>query len=395
MARPHYRNVPLLGGDVAQFRRKIQAAHSSFQNWGVFGTSRWTAPIGSGSNFIPPLNRMLFEKFGMPAATPWSDFAWSGNTTFINTGAGNDSGSILSNSHKLPGLDGRVTNATSLGPLQTYAYGGVNDSEVGKGYRYFDPTTGTIVWDVIVQKSTTGPTDLRITEKTGTVPRSFTGTTQQQDISSGLLLDADDTTLVLRTTPPLTYSASEPLWNIYIQGWDGAAVQTGLQAICSRLRDTARQNGVAMTPLSEGGYRPSSVLANHANAGAMLNLMGPWDVLYIAMGANDTDVDQFKTDTQALMTALRGSSWVNDANQFIVLISDPPRFDLNSTQEADYNQQAAVLLELANENGNTGFMNLAREFSPLDSSFFTDQVHFTEDGSVSMASAFGRLLDKA
>lgn len=127
----------------------------------------------------------------------------------------------------------------------------------------------------------------------------------------------------------------------------------------------------------------------------MLAALGPWDALIIHTGANDAyggvTADAFKTNLQTLIDAIRSAAWLNNPNQKFILITEAYYANGLPHYDAEFDQYAGVMAELAMADPNIMAINSRRWSEELGfnkanfRSYLMDDVHYTPLGAQTMA----------
>jgi len=148
-------------------------------------------------------------------------------------------------------------------------------------------------------------------------------------VDSGILSGLDGPLRIVRVSTEVVMNPSpdaRPFSNMLIQSADPNAPvhMCGL-----RWRRAHDPGGIAVTPISEGGYRSFSYLRNHSEAGPMLDAAGPWQAVMFQFGTNDAGAElapsTFRRNTLDLIEALRSEAWLNDPDLLVLLVSEYPR----------------------------------------------------------------------
>ncbi len=123
----------------------------------------------------------------------------------------------------------------------------------------------------------------------------------------------------------------------------------------------AKQFGVVVDNFGAGGATVDSWLSTYSNAAETMKAMGPWDIVFINLAAND-NADANSQVYQDNMTAL--ISWVRtrlaDSNVPIVLSTDGYRTHASTPIETVYQEIPGRAYELANDLRNVMACNMQR-----------------------------------
>ena len=401
-----YQNVPLFAGDITQLKTLFAEATTSFKDVLIFGDSQETAPGGFGSVFIPAINLEAFKRFGAPAKTPWySLFSFDELQTYCIGAVIAEAPLLAETVNDPPSVVVKEMTGTGLGPLACLIPdGGINTTLTELGGTFFPADTGSVYYEFLAITNTSGPAQIRVRGTTSATKRNYFGTVENNFIFSATDMSATNGDIVNVSVGPLTYNASRPFINIFSQGWDGAAVQTGHQMSIARFSDTSRNQGVAFTSWSSGGQTVANLLLK-TGIGPTTQTAGPWDLIMILLGTNtggSGTIENQKTRYVNLLTQIR--IWTGNANQFVLFVSEPPRETFNSQLELDlYLSQAAQMGEIAQENDNVAFVNLGAqllskypEFGVSQANggtFLNDTVHLTNDAAKIAAQEFWLMVD--
>ena len=355
----NYQDSPLLAGDLTQLKSVCDG--STFKDLLILGDSQETTPGGFGGTFIPALNLEAFKLFGPATKTPWYSLSsFDSQNTFVVSGVIAEASFTTEDDTHPPAVRVKTTTGTGLGPLATLSPdGGLNTVLTDFGGNYFPNDTGTLNYEFIAHTNSSGPAEIRIRQTTRDIPRNYFGTLEQDLIYNATDMSASDDVPVKISVGPLIHNEARPFINIYSQGWDGSAVQLAHQMSVARFTDTSRDQGVSFTTWSVGGQSVSNLLTTRANMGPTFQAAGPWDAVLVTLGTNDagnganTPAVQ-KASYQSLIDTIR--TWAGNSNQFIVLVSEPPRDTFSSGSVDNFNKYGSILGELAEENSNVAFV---------------------------------------
>lgn len=185
-----------------------------------------------------------------------------------------------------------------------------------------------------------------------------------------------------------------------------AVVNNGADVLAMQFRRQIDPGGIHIVSCSAGGYLVTSFLSDHADCGPYLAQASDQSgVVFLHYGANDIyggkSADTVKSDYMTLIAALRGASFYNNSDLFVVLFSEAPR--INGTE--DMNTQADLLpmrlREIAATDDkvmviDTKAMVEAAGFTrATGTAFLTDNVHYNSAGAVLVADVEADALNAA
>jgi hypothetical protein len=395
--RPPKNVLPYVAGSVSKLRKVLAEAHKDHKRFAILGDSQET----NLTELPQHLNLQAFLRYGQPSELPFMP-AEQDLDNFVYGCLPAETTALSGNlANELPRTPFVATNGTNYGMLYALRHDGGSASPLGgRGNTFFNPA-GSIVFDAIVRRSTTGPAQVQVVEtKSASSTASYFGTVVANHRSTGLGLNSANTGFVTYTTPALSHDAALPYKSALIQGWSGSAVATGLVTVGGRFRDTSKNRGISWTPFSQGGYTTTDYATQHPNAGPLMAHLGPWDCVFVAASVNDTGYadrtpNVFKTNLTNLIALIR--TWTGNPTQLVALVSDGPIADNPARPWAalHYPQYAAVQLELAMELPNVAFLNAGRLMDEYDNplEFYTDGVHIDSGLDPILAESWWQILD--
>jgi hypothetical protein len=398
--RPFFSNLPYWAGATDKLAVMLSGAALAYKRFLILGDSQETDGA-SGVNYIPSLNYQAFARFGAPSELPFV----SGQSTALFFLQGTNAANCV----LIPSTLG-VTNpipqnqvwlehtSTIYGPLIGLSPNGVNHPVTDTGETIYR-CTGDTVFDAFLQTNTSGPTDVRVVEGKGT-GKTYSPTFIANHTSSGLNLNASTGTFVKYTTGALApWDPALPYINLRMHGRAGGVDASGLRYMGGRFRQLNRNRGLTFTSISTGGAGTWHIFNQYGASGAAIRYQGPWDCVFIHLGPAETsrgDATAFRANMQQFITDIKSANWLDNPNQLIVLVSDPPvrRSFYPLINYTNYQQFAAAALELARTNDNVCFMNLPRRMIEAGGEDYTiDGVHMDANQSVYEAHCFWWLLD--
>ena len=359
----HYNSVPLLGGtkdSIDALAELIESAKTDAKDFLLLGDSQETSE-GFGNVFVPVLNLELSKVVGLS------------RTDLIATGSNRSSltnGRFLHNSVVAGG-------STVIGGTSPHGYRFYNTgASLGVGVILFangennNATSGQVDFDksnlvleIYSRKRTGGESEIttRFMDLGASEAVNFFETLVLKDVSSGLNMDADDTTWVTHTVAVPNVPGN---LQIVVRGGTIGGM---------RLIDNNRSGGATVSSFSAGGLRADSYLLNLTDIAPYVRATGKWDATFIALGANDWQSgspSEFKSAVQSLITDIR--DWHNDPNHMIVLVGEVKQFNPPNLEFME--NQASVIHAIACEEANIVALNQARQ-----TDFFERDVHFADD----------------
>ena len=390
----------------------FQAIWDKAQNQNVrialFGDSQETSPGGAGNVYIPSLNHEFYQHFGkvgesfvapgigsFGGGSPAAEWLLQGS---FGSSLGHFPGE-LSSDQILPGQTTRSYTSSALGQgtlLDTsnsnVAAGGV----LGQVDMLWQPED--IVSATIFGVSSLGSDEFswRAASSNGRLnfflPIVSTGTTS-------IGLDSLPRQILSEDSGPIDFGGANNR-QLIVRG----SGSNGAELVGVRFHNLSTPGGVSIQDFSAGGYRTTSFLANHSDAGAMLLAFGEWDAILIHTGANDaysglgTSAVQFQSDVADLIAAIRGPQWLDNPDQKFILVTDPYRDQGPVAQNIQFDQYAGALAELALDDPNIMAVNSRRVTDGLGwnmtnpSEFLSDIVHYTPSGARLLAAVEAQLI---
>jgi len=365
----------------------INQAYTGVRRWLMLGDSQETAPGGSGSVYIPAINQAFQSYYGNRCETRWlpqSSFG-GGAPVAVFLARGNISGGaqVSTTDQLLPGFVTRSYVNADNGPLWMQL---PDASLVGTNFpsrQWYQDVTGDLDIDFLFQRDTSGGAEAQLIFNTlATNATNYFAAGPTLTTTSGWALNAANDYIV--RTQRYTQHAT----NHYAQIAIRSATSTPIRITSARFRH-ANARGIALTPAGAGGYQVTNVLASHANAGRATAAMGPFDLVILQFGANDSGnnvtPDQYRTNLQTLIATLR--TWLG-ADQTFLIVPDVARTALTTQQQtnlSDYNLAAKQLTDL---DANVAFLNLRRltndrlGWTSAGGSFLLDNVHLTTEAQI-------------
>ena len=368
----------------------------------LFGDSQETAPGGAGAIYIPRLNYKFYQHFGKVgesfAATGFGSYGgdWLLNGSFGNS-RGHSDGTLAAN-QLLAGQQTRIYTSSALG-MNTHL--DTSNFRVNAGAQI--PTT--YLWDSNDQiyVEIFGATNIGSDELSWrSIPVDGGANFFRPATSSGTTnmgLDSPFGQILSETIGPLN-SGGLPEHQIIVRG-EGSS---GAELVGVRYFNTSDPGGVSIQEFSAGGYLTSSHINNHSNAGTMLAAFGSWDAVIIHTGANDAysgpgkSALDFKHDVAELIELIRSPSWLNNANQKFILITDQYRDQGPQSQNDQFDQYAGVLADFALNDSNIMAVNsrsLTEELGWNENDpdrFLFDIVHYNSNGAIVLAAIESQLM---
>ena len=394
--------------DFSVFQSIWDKAQNQNTRIALFGDSQETSPSGAGAVYIPSLNHEFYQHFGKVGES----FVAPGFSTYgggspaaewlLQGSPGSSVGhfaSQLSSNQILPGQTTRSYTSSALGQATLLDTSNSNVSGggiLGQANMLWQPED--IVSATIFGVSSLGSDEFswRAASSNGRLnfflPIVSTGTTS-------IGLDSLAGRILSENSGPIDFGG-ENNRQLIVRG----SGSNGAQLVGIRFHNMSTPGGVSIQDFSAGGYRTTSFLANHSNAGAMLLAFGEWDAILIHTGANDAysglgaSAVQYRRNVADLIAAIRGPRWLDNPEQKFILVTDPYRDQGPTGQNFQFDQYAGALADLAMADPNIMAINSRRltdrlgwnENSP--SKYLTDIVHYTAEGARLLASVEAQLI---
>ena len=327
---------------ISRMRDIVSTAAYQHQRFAIFGDSQETWPGGSGTAFNTYLHLAMIDAFcaGRVSYSPIGHgLSYGGGSPpadFIVSGGNASTTSVslpLTAAEILPNM--YVRHATSANGLilslqhnYTKASGGdfsgnTRDVWGNRDPFYFD------FW--CVQNDDTGAADpiAMFIPNESNASDYFDAVATEYRVNEPNL-DSADGNILKFTTPELVLPNPEadPFAQVRTRGSSSTLPVTFVGQ--GRFRKVVDVGGMSFQSFSVGGYTVGSVLANHANAGPMYKILGPWHATIIGSGSNDvypetTTPEQVILNLDLLIDAIRGSSWLDDKEHLFIIVAEVPR----------------------------------------------------------------------
>ncbi|MEO0867609.1 MAG: SGNH/GDSL hydrolase family protein, partial [Cyanobacteria bacterium J06642_11] len=409
-----YYHVPYLGGSTSKLKTLVEGASTSPRQFVFRGDSQESIP-GSGEVFIQELNRIAFRRYGQPRYSPWMTTGTFLENALWLTGT-EDAGATQTADEPIPGFRVWNQDATTTGSLWTLYPDAGSEGNPRDG-NYF--STNALEFEVLLRRNTANTAEeCEIIAYSTENPRTYrfgsSGgfTTHNEVASTGLNLNSADNEYVTFNSGLLSYDNARPYNSVYIRGLVGGAAvaDSNMNFVSARWIASDRNSGLTWNTWSQGGYEVTNHTGDHPDLAVIVQALGgyPFDAVIHSLGANDAGSSlntpsAWKTSTEAMISNTRT---VFGADQFIILISEPPRRDYGGldTQLTDnFNRYAAVLYEAAEADGNCVFLNLGRMLYEVDPDFglpsssggtyLQDTVHLNDASQSLAAEKIYELID--
>ena len=385
----------------------IAAAETALVRVAQFGDSQETSPGGQGTVFLARGNWEPSRTFGHIGETPIAPIWSYGEPAhwLVRGGAagGADATSAVAANKWLPSIPPDLTrfdsaDAGALVMLQSRAASIDAGAELADTADFWNKAVNTVC-DIFCYTLSGGNSGLAVdvipvNSASGNYFATPTATISTGDIG----LNAASGTPIKYTTPVLGWNG---LTNMQVIARSGGAGDVIIAAMRYR---SATTKGVTFSSFSAGGYDVTHVLANHANAGPMLNLMGPWDAIWLSFGANDAahgvSAANFKTNVETLISTMRGASWLNNPNQKFIITTDAYNANMTSGQRTEAELMPAAAAEIAAADANVLAINEYRIMYDAGQNpsgyeaFLADGVHHTALGARVRAALLWNVLKR-
>ncbi len=400
---PRFDEVPYLYTQSPEvFTALFEGARTRTVRALMFGDSQETSPSGLGDIYVPRFNYELYERYGNCPETPWIELGvstgsgqpWAQWLVRASNAAPGVMQGPMPGEERPPGITSCITssvqtpniNANQLfGQLIVLQHDAADVNPlayVSYRHNYFDRSGGISV-DVIARSSiASGDVVVRVSSTPTPTPNYYVSSTifvaAQQD------LDHRDHRLASATLGPLPPGNPNEYTQVELFGTDHDRLT---EIVTCRIASTARQNGMVVTNLSQGGYTSDTILLQHKQCAPVLRKMDP-DYAILCYGANDAGNGytplQFHDNLVRLIEFIRGAT---RPELPIILVSDPLRNGLSELATQYLDQQAGVHYIIAREDKHVLSLNSRRltdeaGWTPRHvGSFTTDGVHYTPWGA--------------
>lgn len=385
-------------GDQTVFRTLVKSAFSRCQRIAVLGDSQEASPGGTGKLFVHRLNANTFYAFGAASESHICYPVSNANNAWTRTSNSNFTGTTYSIA-QLPETAVKNQSATSngfyalLNPTADDSGGMTPDTKINARETWLPMTT--LVADIFLYGDAGSPDQVRVLS----MPNEEADANYFKGVDQTLDTDLSLSTVsgwVKHTTATITPDPLEPYPALVIQGFDGAAVATGLISGGLRFRDASRDEGMVFQSFGDGGSTTAAWETAYTAAGPQFLAYGPWDAIFLCFGANDAGnsvtAADFKIAMQSIVDMLCGSGW-SQPNTPVIIVSDPEREvggSFTSGMAAELSAYPAKMIELAAENSHVSFIDMYTlmsdaGFDPTTGIGTTDGVHLTDEWKVKRA----------
>lgn len=395
--------------DFSVFEAVWEKAETQNTRIALFGDSQETSPGGAGAVYVPALNYEFYQHFGKVGESfvapsfgsygggrPAAEWLLKGSH---GSSTGNSAGTLTS-SQILPGHNTRTYTSAALGQntllttsnLSVQAGGvagqggplwGADDLVSATIYGVSRPGSDELSW----RTSPTNSNSLNFFRA-----NSGSGTTS-------IGLDSSEGQVLSQDIGNLNFAGFQNQQLIVKGAGDSGAELAGV-----RFTNHSTPGGVSIQDFSAGGYRTRDFLENHGEAGQMLAAFGAWDAILVHTGANDAysgggrSALEFQGDILEFIQAIRSEDWLDNPNQKFILVTDPYRDAGPENQNAQFDQYAGALADLALQDPNILAINSRRATEELgwnaenSDQFLSDVVHYTPEGARLLASVESQLI---
>lgn len=416
-----YRTTPYRGGNYEAVQSLLEASSAGNVMMYTIGNSREDIVVSHGGRASSwQINRRLWQLYGPASQLPVvnTQQAWGSQSTrqqyLVNTAMPYPkAASLVTDDSYLPPRLPRITSGgTNFGtPIMLLTHEGISRTDVPTlvaetAGTKFDNTRADLVCDVFLKKSTAYPSCTDITwlhtPTDSTEQDAFQTATAfgNSNIEAGqsLNLDADDTSVVMYTTPPLAYAPANPYHQVAVRGSDGTytAVE-GLQVWGMRYRHSTLDRGVTHQSLAVGGTQLEDWIAAiqgnfvsqiepFDNSKPAFDLMGLPDVVRLTLGINDYSgkvAGDYEDECREFIGLLR--TFFAKPDLQIILESPYMRGGLAQVSQDLVEGIADAQYTIAEDTDNVAFYNMARAmgdlgYAPDRLDWTTDTIHANDVG---------------
>ena len=359
---PRYDEVPeLFTRSPGVFRALFRDASSVGKTALMLGDSQETCPGGYGEVYVPRFNWELWQRYGSTPSTPWTTMrtSYGGGTPWgqwlLRAGFAPPSltETRVGPSRLPPGFPGGKTSTRGgqnvnlnqefgqLLMLQHDSAGASPETGINGVASYF-PVGGSCLIDVIAATSPrSGEVSVRVSTAATAVPSFFAPVEAVLQSTMGL----EDLEVDVRSQ---RLGPVESRAGAYLQAeFSGTDPLRFTDVIAARFVSGGVARGLTVTPIAEGGYSSSTMLAMHGECFRVLELMNP-DVVFLCYGANDVGSYYTPENYRAYVELLIGRLRREVSSTLpVILISDPARGGLNEYQHELYDRYAGANYQIA------------------------------------------------
>lgn len=401
----------------ARFSSLWAAAKTSTIRLALFGDSQETSPEGRGDVYVPRLQYEAWKRYKNVPETvlagyfsygdghPYGDWLLRGSAA--SPGA---SPTRIVVDHLLPGIHA-AAHAAPAGPQSVNGqwYGqlmvlepdarSVNPAaEIPATVQYFC-TQGSVRAEIFAATHPQSGGILYKARPSDSVPAYSATATIEETAPLSLV----DSTFIVKsyTTPTLPFNGTRHLQLELLGSLNSALTDI----IGARFKSEQCPHGLVIQDLSAGGLSTKEFLSIYRAGQQLFRAMG-FDAVMLHFGANDggegSTAEAFRQDTIQLIARIR--SWANDASFPIILMADPYRKGLTSTQEAEFARYPGALRAIAASDPNVLVINSRRLMHERGwkadqpnrlAELLLDDVHYTPRGAIELAEAeMKELLDR-
>lgn len=413
-AQSHFEQVPeVYTQSPGVFRELLMRARCSTVNAIMLGDSQETSPGGRGLIYIPRLQAEFWNHYGNAPATAWIPMGrstggvppadWLVRTSIAAPGV---SASRLPFAF-LPPDANAITTSTTLGnnANNNQRYGNLvglqhdcANVDAGAGLaglaEYFTRSNQIALDIMAATNASSGEVRIRVTPAPTSTPNYFVPTIATYTTTMQLEQAGEPELRTERVGPFTTWNAAGYL-QVEISGSDPSKLT---DVVAARFVDLADPRGWSITSLSAGGYRATTVLANHSASGPYLAMLDP-DVAILTYGANESGNSvtpaQYRAGIESLIAFVRAST---RADLPIVLIADPYRAGIPSPMADNLDRYPGACYEIAQSDPLVLALNSRRVLDAQGwnaagfATFLSDGVHYTPAGAIAKAAADASLL---
>lgn len=342
---PHY-----YANDLPDWASFLRLGYSQTLRVAMWGDSQETSPGGSGSVYIPSINRELGLIFKNYPETGFSLASSYGNKWLLSGSiSGTTAGAYAST--KLPPnlITQRVTSGINgiLTALMPYGEGGSESN-----YQLYWPRNNTVC-DIFAIASP-GSGEITWTNKRQTISPGFFTT----NLGSGTL------TLGLNQAEEIKMGTIPIVWDADAVNWPTVSVNlTGTSAspteiLGLRFRRTDKTNGMVVYDFAAGGYTKAIMMTNHPNCDAVVRALD-FDCHWVKLGVNDIvgnqSISAFKAEMITFIAWIRAKA--NDPTARVILESEVYVIDSNVARRIPFDEMSGALHEIAQSDSNVLFIN--------------------------------------
>lgn len=388
------------GSAIEKWKSIYQAAKTTPIVIPMFGDSQETSPGGFGNEVLPALNYNLAKGFGgytgkvyvksfgsYGGGLPPADYMLRGTNAGVYTS--NLTGNYVPPNFLPQKMSGTATTYGAATLLQHNCIDVKSGAGIPSGLDLFG--RGEPFYVDIWARQYSGSQELTWQYS---VQSSNIATYFNTNLSTGITsvgLDNAANGIIKITVGP--FQNPTPIttpYNSFVTR--AAALNNGADVLALQFRRATGAGGIHVVSAGSSGYRVDTFLTNHGNCGPYLvQAMDQSGVVFLHYGANDIyggySASTVRSNYEALIAALRGASFFNNANLLVVIFTETPRINGTTAQDTQTDLLIDELYDLADNDHNVMIVNTramveSRGFTrETGAVFLEDTVHYNATGA--------------